>query len=236
LKSLEKKSLIQLREVGLTFQQGKSIKFFKKKQKHIALKNVSFEVYPGEILGVVGRNGSGKSTTLSLIAGVIKPDKGSVSTEDVKVNLLNFTSGMIPYLSGRDNIYLQGYFLNMTKTEIQDNLDKIIEVSELGKFIDEPVNTYSTGMRAKLGFAIAYFSLTDVLLIDETLGVGDFKFKKKSSEMMKSKIRENAAAIIVTHDEALLKSMCTKCVLIHQGESVLTGSPEEVLKLYHSLS
>ena len=144
-----------------------------------ALKDVSFDLYPGESLGVVGRNGCGKSTLLKILAGITRPDKGSISGEPLSATLLALQLGFLPYLTGRENAMLSGMMLGLTRSGIAERIEAIAEFAELGDFFDEPIAEYSAGMRARLGFAVAFQLDPDILLIDEVLGVGDAQFRER---------------------------------------------------------
>ncbi len=211
--------------------------FFKGKRKKAqvveAVKNVSFKVKKGEILGIVGKNGSGKSTMLRAIAGIFSPNSGSVDLHGNSISLLAIGVGLQKELSGRENIMLTGMLLGFSEKQINEQMEAIIEFSELGKFIDAPVRTYSSGMYSKLAFSISAILETDILLIDEVLSVGDTKFKKKSYKRMKELITdENRTVIIVSHDMKTVADLCTKVLWINDGEFVQYGETKEVLAAY----
>ncbi|MGM9648444.1 MAG: ABC transporter ATP-binding protein [Butyricicoccaceae bacterium] len=207
----------------------------KKNEKDVfqAVKNVSFALEPGEVLGIIGKNGSGKSTMLKSIAGIFSADSGTIDLHGHSVSLLAIGVGFQKQLSGRENIMLSGMLLGFSEEYIQERMDDIIEFSELGKFIDKPVRTYSSGMYSKLAFSIATTLESDILLIDEVLSVGDEHFKKKSAARTKQLIQnKNRTVIIVSHNISTLKSMCTKVMWMHEGEVVKIGEPAAVLKEY----
>lgn len=211
--------------------------FFKGKRKKAqvveAVKNISFKVKKGEILGIVGKNGSGKSTMLRAIAGIFSPNSGSVDLHGNSISLLAIGVGLQKELSGRENIMLTGMLLGFSEKQINEQMEAIIEFSELGKFIDAPVRTYSSGMYSKLAFSISAILETDILLIDEVLSVGDTKFKKKSYKRMKELITdENRTVIIVSHDMKTVADLCTKVLWINDGEFVQYGETKEVLAAY----
>ncbi len=211
--------------------------FFKGKRKKAqvfeAVKNVSFKVKKGEILGIVGKNGSGKSTMLRAIAGIFSPNSGSIDLHGNSISLLSIGVGLQKELSGRENILLSGMLLGFSEKQIHEHMDAIIEFSELGKFIDAPVRTYSSGMHSKLAFSISAILETDIMLIDEVLSVGDAKFKKKSYKRMKELITdENRTVIIVSHDMKTVTDLCTKVLWINDGELVQYGETKEVLAAY----
>ncbi len=198
-----------------------------------AVKGVTFEVEKGQILGIVGRNGSGKTTLLRAIAGIFAPDEGSIDLHGNNVSLLSIGVGFQPVLTGRENIYLSGMLLGFSKEQIEEKMDEIIEFSELGKFIDRPVKTYSSGMHSKLAFSISAVLETEIMLIDEVLSVGDANFRKKSFEKMKSLINDsNRTVVIVSHNMEMLKNLCDKILWIHEGKIKMLDIPQEVLPKY----
>ena len=198
-----------------------------------AVKGVTFEVEKGQILGIVGRNGSGKTTLLRAIAGIFAPDEGSIDLHGNNVSLLSIGVGFQPVLTGRENIYLSGMLLGFSKEQIEEKMDEIIEFSELGKFIDRPVKTYSSGMYSKLAFSISAVLETEIMLIDEVLSVGDANFRKKSFEKMKSLINDSSrTVVIVSHNMEMLKNLCDKILWIHEGKIKMLDTPQEVLPKY----
>lgn len=221
-------------------QSIKQILFNRKVQKSKffpAVKNVSFEVKKGSILGVVGKNGSGKSTLLNAIAGIFAPDSGTIDLHGNSVSLLSIGVGFQRNLSGRDNILLCGMLLGFSKKEVMDKMDEIITFSELGKFIDNPVRTYSSGMYSKLAFSITAILETDIILIDEVLSVGDAKFKKKSYAKMKQLIdAKDRTVIIVSHSNETLEKLCDTLLWLHDGEIRMYGEVKEVLEAYKQYS
>ena len=198
-----------------------------------AVKNVSFKVEKGEILGLIGKNGSGKSTMLRAIAGIFSPNSGTINLHGHSVSLLSIGVGFQKELSGRDNILLSGMLLGFSEELIREHMDEIIQFSELGKFIDAPVRTYSSGMHSKLAFSITAVLETDIILIDEVLSVGDSRFKKKSYAKMKKLISDtNRTVVIVSHDMKTIRDLCSKVLWINDGEMVQYGDTETVLEAY----
>lgn len=198
-----------------------------------AVKNISFKVEKGEILGIVGKNGSGKSTMLRAIAGIFSPNSGTIDLHGNSISLLSIGVGFQAELSGRENILLSGMLLGFSEKEIRARMDEIIEFSELGKFIENPVRTYSSGMYSKLAFSITAILETDIILIDEVLSVGDSRFKKKSYAKMKELISDkNRTVVIVSHDTKTVANLCTKVLWINDGEFVKMGPTAEVLAEY----
>lgn len=198
-----------------------------------AVKDISFKVKKGEILGIIGKNGSGKSTMLRAIAGIFSPNSGTIDLHGHSISLLSIGVGFQPELSGRENILLSGMLLGFSEQEIRKQMDAIIEFSELGSFIDSPVRTYSSGMYSKLAFSITAILETDIILIDEVLSVGDSRFKKKSYNKMKELISDkDRTVIIVSHDAKTIANLCTHVLWINDGEFVKYGSTKEVLAEY----
>lgn len=198
-----------------------------------AVKNVSFKVKKGEILGIVGKNGSGKSTMLRAIAGIFAPNSGTVDLHGNSISLLAIGIGFRTELSGRDNIILSGMLLGFTKEQINEKMEQIIEFSELGDAIDAPVRTYSSGMHSKLAFSITAILETQIILIDEVLSVGDARFKKKSYKKMKELITDkDRTVVIVSHDHKTVSDLCDKVLWINDGELVQFGDTETVLAAY----
>lgn len=198
-----------------------------------AVKGISFKVKKGEILGIIGKNGCGKSTTLNAVAGIFSADAGSIDLHGNSVSLLSIGVGFQREMTGRDNIYLSGMLLGFSKKFIEEKEQEIIDFSELAQFIDKPVKTYSSGMYSKLAFAITAILETDIILIDEILSVGDQKFKQKSYDKMKSLIsNDEKTVLIVSHNISTLKTLCDKVMWMHEGKIVKIGQPEEVLSEY----
>lgn len=197
-----------------------------------ALKDVSFSVNKGDILGVVGSNGSGKSTLLRTIGGIYAPDEGSLKVNGTVSTLLSLGTGFKQELNGLDNIFLNGVTMGFTKNEVNEQLDNIINFAELGNFINEPVKNYSSGMKARLGFAISIHLMRDIMLIDEILGVGDFKFKEKSQGKMLELIQDGRTIVIVSHNLDTITKYCTKAIWINKGVLQGSGDPEEVVSEY----
>ena len=217
------------------FSIKQSLLHMKKVQVDVfqAVKDVSFKVEKGEILGIVGKNGSGKSTMLKALAGIFSADSGSIDLKDHSVSLLSIGVGFEREMSGRENIILSGMLLGFSEAFIRSKMDEIIEFAGLGKFIDMPVRTYSSGMYSKLAFSITAVLETDIMLIDEVLSVGDEKFKKKSYEKMKSLIsNRERTVVIVSHSLDTIADLCDKVMWMHEGKLIEIGTPEEVLPRY----
>ena len=217
------------------FSIKQSLLHMKKVQVDVfqAVKDVSFKVEKGEILGIIGKNGSGKSTMLKALAGIFSADSGSIDLKNHSVSLLSIGVGFERERSGRENIILSGMLLGFSEAFIRSRMDEIIEFAGLGKFIDMPVRTYSSGMYSKLAFSITAVLETDIMLIDEVLSVGDEKFKKKSYEKMKSLIsNRERTVVIVSHSLDTIADLCDKVMWMHEGKLIEIGTPEEVLPRY----
>lgn len=198
-----------------------------------ALKGVSFDVEEGNILGIIGTNGAGKSTMLRAIAGIFSPDKGSIDLHGNTISLLSIGVGFNKKLTGRENIFLSGMLLGFSEEEIKAKEQEIINFADIGKFIDKPVKTYSSGMYSKLAFAITAILETDIMLIDEVLSVGDAKFKEKSYNKMKELISdEHRTVIIVSHSLGTIRDLCNEVLWLNEGNVKMKGKPDEVLPKY----
>jgi len=200
-----------------------------------ALRHVSFTVERGETVGIIGRNGSGKSTLLRVIAGVYPPDEGKVFVGGEVSTLFGLGTGFNAELSGRDNIYLDGIMIGLTKNQIDGIIDAIIEFAELGDFIDMPVRTYSSGMRSRLGFAIAMHSDKDIVLIDEIMGAGDAEFRQKADAEM-SRIMGEKTVLIVSHAMSTIEKFASKAIWLDRGVIAAMGEPKEVIEQYLAAS
>jgi len=227
--NIDNNMVISLRNVAFHFWLKKSLF---RKERFAALKDISFDLFHGESLGIIGRNGAGKTTLLRLLGGIIRPDKGTLINNGVKTSLLSLQVGFDPQLSGLYNAILSGMLLGFTKKEIEDKLYDIVKFAELEEFIDQPVRTYSSGMRARLGFSIAFHLDPDVLLIDEVLAVGDADFKKKSLAVMKEKIQSNKTIVLVSHSSGTIRQLCNRAVWIEEGITRAEGDTEDVLHVY----
>lgn len=200
--------------------------------KYTPLNDISFEIHRGETIGVIGRNGAGKSTMLRLIAGILEPDGGRIVNHGARVSLLSLGVGFVPHLSGRQNAMLSGMLLGLRRNEIAQRMDAIMEFSDLGVFFDQPLHTYSSGMRARLGFSVAIQVDSDILLIDEVLGVGDEEFRIKSTAEMKRLIKSDKTVVLVSHSLPTVKELCDNVIWIEGGVVKAAGDTETLLKLY----
>lgn len=217
-------TVIQATNLGLKFNlDGKDF---------WALRDCSFTVKQGEIVGIIGPNGAGKSTLCRILSGILKPDTGSLTQEGEVSALLSLGSGFNIQLSGRDNIYLNGLMLGIPKRELETLVDEIIDFSGLEEFIDEPIKNYSSGMVARLGFSIAAMLEPDIFIIDEALSTGDMTFYEKASARIQEMINSAKAVIVVTHSMAFVKKVCTKAIWLKQGQIMHMGDPVETVELY----
>lgn len=204
------------------------------KEKIRVLDDISFKVYKGDKLGILGFNGAGKSTLLKILSGIYEPTHGSITTYGKIAPLLELGAGFDKNYTGKNNIFLNGAFLSMEESFIKEKYDEIIEFSELGEFINYPVKNYSSGMRAKLGFSIATLVDPDILIIDEILSVGDIKFKKKSAEKINSMMKDGVTVLLVSHSISQIRKICDKCIWIENGKIAMEGDANEVCDAYLS--
>jgi ABC-type polysaccharide/polyol phosphate transport system ATPase subunit len=199
---------------------------------YTALDNVSLEVKEGEVVGLIGRNGAGKSTLLRVIAGVYRPDRGTAKRSGRATLLSGPGVGFNGNLSGRDNIYLYGAILGHPRAMMDRLLDGIIDFAGLHDFIDQPLKTYSNGMKARLGFSVASAMRPEILLVDESLAVGDAEFKARSTERIKDLMNEAGTVLIASHSLGLLKQVCSRAILVDNGRITADASPEQVVHRY----
>ena len=197
-----------------------------------AIDDLSFEVREGEILGLLGPNGSGKSTLLKLMTKIIYPNSGTIETNGKLTSLLELGAGFHPDFSGRENIYFNASIFGLTKKQIDERLDQIIEFSELGSYIDNPVRTYSSGMYMRLAFAVAINVDAEILLVDEILAVGDQHFQEKCIAKMKELKSQGKTMVFVTHSMNTVKEFCTRAVWLCNGKIKMDGTPDEVIEEY----
>jgi lipopolysaccharide transport system ATP-binding protein len=229
--SSEHELVLELRNVGLCYRRGRGV-FRRHRREFWAIEDISLRVRSGETLGVIGRNGAGKTTLLQILAGILKPDRGEFVNYGHEATLLSLQVGFVPHLSGRKNVVLSGLLLGLTLREIEEKMGSIIEFAELEGFVDEPIQTYSSGMRARLGFSTAFHVDPDVLLIDEVLGVGDAAFVEKSKAVMREKIRSDKTVVLVSHSVGSIRSLCDRAVWIDKRRVRMYGDPREVLDAY----
>jgi lipopolysaccharide transport system ATP-binding protein len=199
-----------------------------------ALKDVSFEVQPGEVVGIIGRNGAGKSTLLKILSRIVEPTTGRVEVRGRMGSLLEVGTGFHPELTGRENIYLNGSVLGMTRKEIDSKFDEIVAFSEIEQFLETPVKRYSSGMYIRLAFAVAAHLEPEILVVDEVLAVGDAEFQKKSIGKMGNVARDGKTVIIVSHNANVMSSLCNRAFLLRGGLLASSGETSEILREYVS--
>ena len=200
-----------------------------------ALKDIHFEVYAGEALGIVGMNGAGKSTLLKIIAGTTKHTEGNIEAAGRVAALLELGMGFHPEFTGRQNVIMAGQLFGFLVDEIQSLLPEIEDFAEIGKYIDQPVRTYSSGMQIRLAFAVATAKRPDVLIVDEALSVGDSHFQHKSFRRIRNFREEGTTLLLVSHDRSAIQSICDRVIVLHEGKMVKEGPPDESMDFYHAL-
>ena len=236
--------IIEVNNVSIKFKMTKEqifslkeyfIKFIKRQlefEEFNALTDISFSVNKGDILGVIGCNGAGKSTMLKVISGIMKPTNGSIKVDGVISPLIELGSGFDMELTARENIFLNGYILGYSKKFIKEHFNEIVEFSELSEFLDVPVKNFSSGMVARLGFAIATIVKPEILIVDEILSVGDFKFQEKSEKKIKEMLLSDTTVILVSHDIAQIEEICTKVLWLEHGRVKGYGNTKEICEEY----
>jgi lipopolysaccharide transport system ATP-binding protein len=223
--------MLELQGVGVYYRMGRGI-FPWRLPQFWALKDTTFKLYSGETLGIIGRNGAGKSTLLRLLAGILKPDSGTFTNHGYSTSLLTLQVGFVPHLSGRENIVLSGLLLGFSLSEITDKVEEIVDFAEIGDFINEPLITYSSGMRARLGFATSFHLDPDILLVDEVLGVGDASFSKKTRAAMKERMKSHRTVVLVSHSASAVKALCDRAIWIERGTVAAEGNPGAIIEEY----
>lgn len=201
-------------------------------QEFLALKDVSFQVRQGESWGLIGTNGSGKSTMLKAISGILKPYKGSITVDGAVAPLIELGAGFDPNMTARENIFLNGCILGHTEKFMADHFDEIVEFAEIGQFLDSPIKNYSSGMRARLGFAIATMVKPDILIVDEVLAVGDYKFRQKCEKRMQEMLKNGTTLLFVSHNIEEVRRLCTHAIWIDKGVARMQGEVKEVCDAY----
>lgn len=200
-----------------------------------ALSNFSYTFHNQCIYGILGRNGSGKSTLLKLISGITEPNIGNIETEGI-ISFLNINVGLDKEFTGRENIYFKGMLMGLNRSEITEKIDEIIEFSELGVFIEQPVKTYSSGMKSRLGFAISVIIDADILIIDEALSVGDSKFKKKCRNKINDFFDKDKTIIYVSHNSKSVLDFCQEVLWLEKGELIMAGDAKKVVDAYEKFN
>ena len=217
---------------NVTLEYPVARRYRKENVKPSGIRNVSFELKEGDVLGIIGRNGSGKSTLLKMMAGVFPPNDGIISSRGAVSLLAGVGVGFNKELTGRENAYLYGALMGRSRKQIDELIDEIQSFAELTHHFDRPFRTFSSGMRARLGISVATAFRPDLLLIDEVLGVGDVSFREKSQKRVKELIETSGSVIIVSHSLGMLKEMCTRMILIEDGEVIMDDEPGAVIAKY----
>lgn len=235
---------VKLRNVEMHFNMSKEkleslkeyfLKFMKRQlyfEDFVAVDNVSFDIKKGDVFGIVGLNGCGKSTTLKIISGILEPTKGTVKTYGTIAPLIELGAGFDMDLTARENIYLNGSVLGYSKKFMDEKFDEIVEFSEMQEFLDVPMKNYSSGMVARIGFAIATVTTPDILIVDEILAVGDFLFQQKCEERINAMINDDTTVIIVSHSIEQIERLCKHCVWLEKGKIKMIGEAAEVCNAY----
>ena len=212
-------------------------KIFKKqkKEKFWALDNINLDIKEGEVMGIIGRNGAGKSTLLKILSRIVSPTKGTVTVRGRIATMLEVGTGFHTELTGRENIYLNGAILGMTRKEIEKKFSTIVQFSEIGKFLDIPVKRYSSGMQVRLAFSVAAHLDPEILLLDEVLAVGDLSFQRKSLRKMQEIARkEGTTVVFVSHNLSAVDFLCDRVALLEEGKLVAVGKPRKIISKYMS--
>ena len=219
------------KEAFIRFFQFKNRK--KKNQAFWALKDITFDVLKGEVVGLIGSNGAGKSTMLKIVSGVMKPTTGKITVNGVISPMIELGAGFDPELTARENIYLNGAILGYSKKFLDEKFDDIVEFSELREFLDVPLKNFSSGMTAKLAFSISTIVNPEILIVDEILSVGDIKFQEKSKNKMMELIKGGTTVLYVSHSLQAIRELCTKAIWIEHGKMIMIGDTKEVCDKYY---
>lgn len=220
------RTIVKADNVGIAFElKGK-------KEPYWALKNVSFNINEGEVVGIIGHNGAGKSTLCKVLTNILKPDEGSIEIHGETSSLVGYGTGFNNQLSGRDNIFLNAMLLGIPRERVMKKFDEIVEFSGLGKAIDRPVKKYSSGMKSRLGFSIAAVLQPDIFIVDEALSTGDMAFQQKASERIQEMMEYAKAVIIVSHSMNFVKKVCTRAIWMERGQVKFDGPAEEAVEKY----
>lgn len=241
---MNKENAVELRNVEMHFNMSKEkleslkeyfLKLVSRKlmfEDFIALNDISFDIKKGDVFGILGLNGSGKSTTLKVISGILEPTKGTVETDGVIAPLIELGAGFDLELTARENIYLNGSVLGFSKKFMDEKFDDIVDFSEMREFLDVPMKNYSSGMVARIGFAIATVTTPDILIVDEILSVGDFLFQKKCEDRINSMLADDTTVIIVSHSLEQIERLCKHCMWLEKGKIKMIGDAKEVCEAY----
>lgn len=236
--------MIEVKNISMSYKMAEgdirslkeyTVKWFSRKLKridHQVLNNISFSVDKGEVMGIIGVNGAGKSTLLKIISGILKPNSGNVILNGKIIPLLGLGSGFDMELTGIENIYLNAAILGYSKEEIDKKYNKIVEFSELGNFLHQPIRTYSSGMLMRLGFSIAAEMEPEILILDEVLSVGDDRFRTKSQKRIAELIKSGATVLLVTHNAVAIKTYCHRALWLDKGNIKMIGDATKVMDAY----
>ena len=237
---MNKENAVELRNVEMHFNMSKEkleslkeyfLKLVKRQlyfEDFVAVDNISLDIKKGDVFGIVGLNGCGKSTTLKIISGILKPTKGTVETDGVIAPLIELGAGFDMDLTARENIYLNGSVLGYSKKFMDEKFEDIVEFSEMREFLDVPMKNYSSGMVARIAFAIATVTTPDILIVDEILAVGDFQFQQKCEDRINAMLRDDTTVIIVSHSIEQIERLCKHCVWLEKGKIKMIGEAQEV--------
>ncbi|MEE1053440.1 MAG: ABC transporter ATP-binding protein [Acutalibacteraceae bacterium] len=241
---MNSENAVELRNIEMHFNMSKEkleslkeyfLKFMKRQlyfEDFVALDNISFDIKKGDVFGIVGLNGCGKSTTLKVISGILKPTKGTVETCGTIAPLIELGAGFDMELTARENIYLNGSVLGYSKKFMDEKFQEIVDFSEMHDFLDVPMKNYSSGMVARIGFAIATVTTPDILIVDEILAVGDFLFQQKCEERINQMMNDDTTVIIVSHSIEQIERLCKHCVWLEKGKIKMIGDTKEVCDAY----
>lgn len=229
--NLSREKVDNLKEYVIRLLTGKL-----KYKEYWALQDINFELEKGDRLAILGLNGAGKSTLLKIIAGVFKPTEGTVKRNGKVVPLLELGAGFDKNYTGRENVYLYGAVLGYNRKYIDERFEEIVKFSGLRKFMDVPLKNYSSGMKSKLGFAIATIAEPEILILDEVLSVGDVKYRKKSMKKIKSMMADGTTVLFVSHNTRQVRKICNKAMILEQGKMIAFGEMEEVVQLYERMN
>jgi len=223
-----------IRDIGAELIGSKRSRVKLRKEEFWALRDVSFEIKQGELVGVIGANGAGKTTLLKLLSGLIKPDEGEIIIRGKIQALIALGAGFNPILTARENIYINGAVLGFSKKEMDKLIGEIMDFAEIGEFIDMPVQSYSSGMQVRLGFAVAVNLKPDILIVDEVLAVGDASFRRKARQKMMELLHSGISVLFVSHNMAMVSSMTSRCIYLDKGQVKSIGPSDQVTALYLS--
>lgn len=223
-----------IRDIGAELIGSKRARVKLRKEEFWALKDINFDIHEGELVGLIGANGAGKTTLLKLLSGLVKPDEGVITIRGKIQALIALGAGFNPILTGRENIYINGAVLGFSKKEMDGLMADILEFSEMEEFIDMPVQSYSSGMQVKLGFAVAVNLKPDILIVDEVLAVGDAAFRRKARNKMMELLHSGISVLFVSHNMALVASLTSRCIYLDKGHLIVVGPSGEVTSRYLS--